>query len=111
MRILLDECVTRKITPFLSNFEVKTVGELNWKGMKNGFLLHKAVQNEFDIFLTIDKNILHQQNAAQFNISIVVLNSGNSTIESLQEIIPVFIRKIHSFEKGNIYVLDRQVND
>jgi len=84
---------------------------MNWKGLKNGLLLQKAAQDGFDIFLTSDKNILHQQNAAQFFISIVILNTGKSTIESLQEVIPAFIMKINSFEKGKMYVLDRKSSE
>jgi hypothetical protein len=111
MRILLDECITRQLISFLGNFEVKTAGDMNWKGMKNGALLKKVAQDGFDIFLTIDKNILYQQNPVHYNISIVVLNAVSSNIESLQELIPEFIEGVRSFEKGKLYVINRQGSD
>jgi len=57
MKILLDECVTRKLKRHLIEFEVRTVVEMNWSGLKNGNLLSAAVMDEFDILLTIDKNL------------------------------------------------------
>lgn len=57
MKILLDECVTKKLKRHLTEFEVKTVVEMNWSGLKNGNLLNEAIKEKFDILLTIDKNI------------------------------------------------------
>jgi hypothetical protein len=62
MKILLDECVTKKLKQHLTEFEVKTVVEMDWSGLKNGHLLSAAVEEKLDILLTIDKNITYQQN-------------------------------------------------
>jgi hypothetical protein len=45
----------------LPGHDVRTVSEMGWSGIKNGPLLHRAAQ-EFDIFLTVDQGIEHQQN-------------------------------------------------
>ena len=62
MKILLavrcaDECLTKKVKRYLSEFEVITVPEPSFSGLKNGKLLKAAVKEGFDILLTIDKNI------------------------------------------------------
>ena len=62
MRVLLDECVNKRLKSHLSGFEVYTVNEMNWCGVKNGRLMSLCVDNQFDIILTIDKNLIHQQN-------------------------------------------------
>ena len=62
MKILLDECVTKRLKPHLSKHEVITVTEKGWSGLKNGQLMAAASADEFDILLTIDKNLQHQQN-------------------------------------------------
>lgn len=74
MKILLDECVTRKLKQHLSEFEVKTVVEMGWSGLKNGRLINAAVEEKFDVLLTIDKNIVHQQNLSNHEIAIVALD-------------------------------------
>lgn len=55
MKILLDECVTKRIKKHLEEYEVFTVRELGIGGIKNGALMTYCVKNRFDILLTIDK--------------------------------------------------------
>lgn len=61
MKILLDECVTKHLKPLLQDHEVFTVREMEWSGVKNGQLMKLCCENNFEILLTIDKNLLHQQ--------------------------------------------------
>ncbi len=55
MKILLDECVTKHLKPYLKEHEVYTVRELQWSGIKNGKLMALCVENGFDMLLTIDR--------------------------------------------------------
>ena len=61
MKVLLDECVPRKLKREIANHEVVTVTEHGWSGIVNGELL-KLAETEFDIFLTVDQNLSFQQN-------------------------------------------------
>ena len=70
MKILLDECVTKKLKKYLKDFEVYTVTESGWSGVKNGKLMSLCVENGFEILLTIDKNMAHQQNLNKYKIAI-----------------------------------------
>jgi CII-binding regulator of phage lambda lysogenization HflD len=103
MKILLDECVTKKLKVHLSDFEVNTVVEMNWSGLKNGSLMQKAIDDGFDILLAIDRNLEFQQNLSRYNISVVVLEVKRSKLEFLQELIAEFKSKTDSFEKGKAY--------
>lgn len=71
MKILLDECVTKRLKLALEGegLEVFTVTEMKWSGVKNGKLLTLCEENGFDILLTIDKNIVNQQNLEKFNLT------------------------------------------
>lgn len=60
MKILLDECTPRILKRRLSGFEVATVQEMNWAGIKNGELLALA-EDQFDVFITTDRNLRYQQ--------------------------------------------------
>ena len=60
MKILLDECVTKRLKIYLEEFEVFTVSELELSGIKNGKLMTYCSENNFDILLTIDKNLMFQ---------------------------------------------------
>ena len=58
MKILLDECITKRLKKHLIEFDVFTVRELGMGGVKNGKLMEFCVDNEFDILLTTDKNLM-----------------------------------------------------
>jgi predicted nuclease of predicted toxin-antitoxin system len=55
MKILLDECVPKRLKPYLPGHEALTVTEKRWNGLKNSLLLEKAIEDNFDLLLTIDK--------------------------------------------------------
>ena len=107
MKVLLDECVTPKLKPYLQSFEVYTVLEMGWGGVKNGKLISLCVMNHFDILLTIDKNMMHQQNLEKHPITIVALNSLTSKLEELKLFIPFFSKQIYHFEKNKAYLIEK----
>ncbi len=87
MRVLLDECVPRKLKLELPEHEVLTVTERGWSGVKNGELLALAVA-EFDAFLTIDQNLKYQQNLQTFPIAILLLVARNNRLKTLLPLMP-----------------------
>ena len=107
MKVLLDECVTKRLKPHLSELEVFTVREMGWSGVKNGKLISLCVDNHFDVILTIDKNMAYQQNLEKYPITIVVLNSSNSKLEEVSLFVPSFLKQLDSFEKNRAYVVDK----
>ncbi|MBP9933132.1 MAG: DUF5615 family PIN-like protein [Chitinophagaceae bacterium] len=107
MKILLDECVSKRLKGHLLEFEVYTVRELNLGGIKNGELMAFCVNNHFDVLLTIDKNLMFQQNLDKYPVTIIVLNCLTSKIEELVTFLPSFKKQISNFEKNRAYVLDK----
>lgn len=87
MRVLLDECVPRGLRQELSGHEVKTVAEMGWAGVNNGALLERA-EKEFDVFLTVDRSLEHQQNLAGYAIAVVVIHSSSNDIAVLRPLMP-----------------------
>jgi len=107
MKILLDECVNKRLKSYLKDFEVYTVTEMGWSGTKNGELMSLCAVGCFDIILTIDKNMIYQQNIEKYPISIVVLNSQTSKIEELNHFIPSLLKQIHHLEKNKAYIIEK----
>ncbi len=87
MRVLLDECLPKKLKREVEADIVKTVPEMGWTGTKNGALL-RLVEREFEVFLTNDQNLEHQQNLRQFNLAVVVLVALTNDIEDLKPLMP-----------------------
>ncbi len=82
MRLLLDESVPGRLRRALPGHQVRTVGEAGWSGVKNGKLLALAA-NEFDVFVTVDKNMPFQQNHLTLPIPVVVLHAASNELEFL----------------------------
>ena len=107
MKILLDECVTKKLKTSLSSHETVTVNEMGWNGVKNGNPLSLCTENNFDVLLTIDKNMMFQHHIANYNITVVIFNSSSSKTEELIKFIPVFERQVKQFKKKKAYLIDK----
>jgi len=107
MKILLDECVNRKLKVYLNGLDVYTVGEMKWCGVKNGQLMSLCAANSFDIVLTIDKNLMHQQNLGKYPLTIVVFNSSTSKLEELVLFVPSFLQQMKDFEKSKAYIIEK----
>ena len=107
MKILLDECITKRLKFHLTEYDVFTVTELKWNGIKNGRLMSLCVDHHFDILLTIDKNLMFQQNLNKYPLTIVVLNSLTSKIEELILFLPSLKSQINQLEKHRAYLMDK----
>ncbi|TAH02694.1 MAG: hypothetical protein EAZ15_04735 [Sphingobacteriales bacterium] len=91
----------------MTDFEVFTVIELGLSGIKNGKLMTYCAENNFDILLTIDKNLMYQQNLDKYAVTIVVLNCFNSKIEELVIFLPSFRLQLNKFRKNTAYIIDK----
>jgi hypothetical protein len=81
VRILLDESLPRGLKGLLEGFDVVTVPEQGWQSMKNGELLRRA-GDAFDVFVTADQNLEHQQNIASLSLAVVVLVAATNRLEA-----------------------------
>ncbi len=59
MRVLLDECVDRRLARDIFGQEASTVHGLGWAGDRNGALLTRAA-GHFDVFVSVDRNLAFQ---------------------------------------------------
>lgn len=102
MRVLLDEHIDVTLKDlFDGDFEVLTVRERRWNGMKNGALL-RAAQDEFDVLVTMDKNLEHQQNLSAIRLGFVVIRARTNVYEDVAPLIPEVNEAIRTVQPGQI---------
>lgn len=75
MKILLDQGTPVPLRRYLTGLLVETAHEQGWSDLSNGDLLDAAERNEYQILITTDQNLKHQQNLADRQIAIIVLLS------------------------------------
>jgi predicted nuclease of predicted toxin-antitoxin system len=104
MKLLLDECIDRKLAREFVGHEVKTVPQMGWAGVKNGQLLALA-EAEFDVFITVDRNLSFQQNLPQFDIAIIVLQALSNRLADLKPLVPEVLATLSTVCKGQAPVV------
>ena len=57
MRVLLDEQLPRQLASHVVGYDVRTVQQQSWAGLKNGVLLTVAEAADFAVFVTGDRNL------------------------------------------------------
>ena len=103
MKILLDECIPRKLEYSLPDHECRTVPEAGLAGQKNGALLDLAESAGFEIFVTMDKGLEYEQNLAGRSIAILILRAKSNRLADLLPLAPDLLRTIKLARKGEIH--------
>ena len=101
MRVLLDECLPKKLKLVIEADLVKTVPEAGWAGKENGELLRLAEAN-FDVLLTNDQNMEHQQPIGRFDLAFIVLVAPTNDIADLLPRVPAINQKLTAIQPGTI---------
>ncbi len=108
IRILLDECLPVKLKHRFREadplFDASTVNDLGWNGIQNGKLLELA-QQEFDILVTTDQNIPHQQRIANFSISIIAFRTKSNRYKDLLPHLSEACDLIRNCKSGMFYAI------
>ncbi|CAA9368542.1 MAG: hypothetical protein AVDCRST_MAG68-5243 [uncultured Gemmatimonadetes bacterium] len=106
-RVLFDEDVPRPLRRALPGFEIQTVIEAGWSGVKNGELLRRA-DELFDVFLTADRNLAFQQNLSKVRLGVVVLAIGSTKLDDLRAIAGRIITALAEVQSGHLVRITRQ---
>jgi predicted nuclease of predicted toxin-antitoxin system len=99
MKILLDECIDRRLARDFIGYEIKTVPQMGWAGIKDRELLVLA-EAEFDIIVTADRNLSFQQNLSQFDLSLIVLQAQSNRLADLKPLVPKVLEMLDIAPKG-----------
>src|SRR5260221_8520305 len=99
MKILLDECLPKRLPGMLVGHEVKTTRQMNWHGLSNGRLL-AAADPHFDVFITIDKNPVRDQSIDHLRLAVVTVRARSNKIEDLAPLVPELLALIPMLQPG-----------
>ena len=75
MKILFDQGTPKPLRNYLAAHSVDTTSERGWSDLDNGDLIKAAEDEGYDLLITTDQNIRHQQDLTNRNIAILVLLS------------------------------------
>jgi hypothetical protein len=99
MKLLLDECLDWRFSRDIVGHDVKTVHQMGWQTIKNGELMRLASE-QFDVFITIDRNLSFQQNLNAYSFSVIVLSVKTNRLADSRPLVPKLLEVIPTAKSG-----------
>lgn len=101
MNILLDENLDWRLRRDLPGHSVESVPLIGWAGLQNGALLSEA-EKRFDVLLTMDSNMVHQQNLARFRIAVIALHAPSNRLADTRPLMPKVLLLLPNTRPGTL---------
>jgi hypothetical protein len=102
----LDECLPRKSGRYLSGHAARHVTAMGWATIKNGQLL-VLTEKEFDVFITVDRNLSFQQHLPKFRIAVLVLSAPSNRLADLLPLVPAILAALPKSKPGRALSLSK----
>ena len=107
MNILLDENLDWRLGRDLTAHNTSAVSMIGWAGVKNGELLRRA-NVQFDVLVTMDKGIYHQQNLAGLNLIIIALRAKTNRLADTRVLASELLTVLQSAKPGEYHVVGQK---
>lgn len=101
MRVLLDENLPLDLAPLLEGHQVDTIIGLGWCGLTNGEVLDRA-RGRFDAFVTMDRNIEHQQQLRALPFAVVLVRAPSNRMVHLRPLVPALLAALTGVQPGEL---------
>ena len=101
MRVLLDECVPKAFGRAITGHFVRIVLQEGWAGKRNGELLALMASAGFEVLLTVDQGVRHQQNLAAAGVAVVVMVAPSNDINDLLPLVPGVLTALTAVRPGD----------
>jgi hypothetical protein len=80
------------------------VAKAGWSGVKNGRLLRQA-EGEFDVLVTVDRNLSFQQRVIDFRLAVIVLRAPSNRLQDLLPLVPHVLKTVATIPPGSVVVI------
>jgi hypothetical protein len=105
VKVFLDECVDWRLARDIVGHEVRSARQMGRTAIKNGELLALAAA-EFDVFVTVDRNLSFQQNLTPLPIAVIVLQAKSNRLSDLRPLVTRLLAAIASCSRGVAEFID-----
>src|SRR5690554_6201401 len=101
-RVLCDESVPHDIAAAVVGHEVATVQALGWAGAKNGALLRAAREADYEVLVTVDRNMEYQQNIPASGLALIVIRARSTRVLDLLPAVPSLLDALPAVVAGTV---------
>ncbi len=107
MKVLLDECLPLDYRHCFSLHEAHTTQWAGLKGKTNGDLLRAAENAGYDVLVTVDKSLPHQQNLSDMKLSVVIVTAATNQLEDLLPLVNQILEALKTIAPGQVVRVPR----
>ena len=105
MKILLDQGTPAPLRHYLQEHSVDSAFEMGWSNLRNGELLDRAEESGYELLITTDQQLRHQQNLASRRLSVLVLLSTSwPRIQSKVDVVREAIGEVQAGDYQEIII-------
>ena len=102
MKLLLDECTPRRLRNDFPGHQIQTVPDAGLNGLKNGHLLRTAVEQGFEVLITVDQRLQFQQNLSKLQLAVVILIATPCRYSQLRTLAPGVLEVLETIRLGEL---------
>jgi len=73
VKVLLDEMLPIGVRQLLPEYQVMTAAYVGLAGVSNGEMISRAISDGFDVIVSLDRGIPHQQNLDRYAVGFVLI--------------------------------------
>lgn len=105
-RLLLDECVPKRLARLVVGHEVRTVGDMRWTSSPDRNLLKRASDEGFDAVVTVDRSLAFQQRISGLPLTLLVLRAQTNRFAELSALIPKLLTALNHLRPGTVVTIE-----
>lgn len=105
MKVLFDHNVDRRFRNHLPGDVIRTTREQGWEKLANGTLIRAAAVAGFEVLISVDKKLEHEQNLQTLPLPIVVIDSRSNALPSLKPFATPILKLLQSPLARLLYVI------
>lgn len=104
VKVLLDACVPQRLRRGLAEFDIETAHGAGLDRLPDGALLI-AIDGQFDVLVTRDRNLTRQQRIAGRSIAVVVLRSLDQSPAAFDALLSELKIAINAAAPGTVTIV------
>ena len=101
-KVLLDENLPHELRYYIPGHDVRTARFERWDGIDNGNLLNLAVDDGFDVMVTMDARIPRDHNIVELDIGLILLTARSNRMQDLSPLIPELEFQVFDIKPGQV---------
>jgi Domain of unknown function (DUF5615) len=109
MKLLLDECTPRRLRNDFPGHQIQTVPEAGLNGFKNGRLLRTAVEQGFEVLITVDQRLRFQQNLSKFQLAVIILVATPCRYPQLKPLAPKVLQVLETIRPSDCILVQHDL--